>query len=88
MPVAFPSPKTSSQLIDGIRVITLPKLIELKLSSYKSLPSLRSQDKSDVIQLIVANKLNKPFADLLHPYVQGDFTDIIDGIERDKNEIK
>lgn len=88
MPVKFTSPKTSSQLIDGICVITLPKLIELKLSSYKSLPSLRSQDKADVIQLIVANNLNRPFADLLHPYVQGDFADIIDGIEKDKNEIK
>ncbi|XP_037035126.1 uncharacterized protein LOC119073639 [Bradysia coprophila] len=88
VPVAFPSPRTSSQLIDGMWVITLVKLIELKLSSYKSLPGHRVKDKADVVELIVANNLKKPFADLLHPYVRSDYKDIIDLMEKEKLEIK
>ncbi len=64
----------------------MPKLIELKLASYKSLPANRIQDKADVIQLIQIKNLDKSFADLLHPYVQNDFKDAIDDLERDKKQ--
>lgn len=62
----------------------MQKLIELKLASYKSLPVLRLHDKSDVTQLILKNDLNKSFGELIHPYVQKEFQDIIDGLEQEK----
>ncbi len=73
-------------MIDNYHVITLPKLIELKLASYKRLPIDRARDLSDVVQLIKVNNLNKSFADLLHSYVQDLFKEIIIGLEKDKQK--
>jgi hypothetical protein len=64
----------------------LPKLIELKLASYKRLPIGRIQDKADVIELIKIKNLDESFADLLHPYVQNDFKDTISSLKREKKQ--
>ena len=87
-PVQFPDPKTSSQIINNYSVLTLSKLIELKLASYKRLPSIRMQDKSDVSRLIEINKLDRSFADSLHPYVKKDFEEMIDLLEIDRKKME
>lgn len=86
IPVEFPHPATSYQFIDGYNIISLSKLIELKLASYKRLPTSRLQDKADVVELIKVNNLQKSFADLLNPYVQDDFKDTIDNLREDQQK--
>ena len=49
----FPDPKTSSVEVDGISVVALPTLIELKLASGLS-AGHRLRDLADVQDLIVA----------------------------------
>ena len=50
-PVSFPVPATSSTEIDGVRIVTLEKLIELKLASGMTAPD-RLKDLADVQELI------------------------------------
>ena len=71
-PVAFPDPAKAAVLIDGILVIDLPKLIELKLASGMTQPS-RLRDLADVQDLIRILRLPVEFSDRLDPYVQERF---------------
>ncbi|MBI3926133.1 MAG: hypothetical protein HY319_11370 [Armatimonadetes bacterium] len=65
-PIAFPDPLTASIELDGVRVLALPQLLELKLASGMTNPG-RLKDLADVQDLI--RKLDLP-ADLnLHPSV-------------------
>jgi hypothetical protein len=50
-PVSMPEPDKASTEIDGIKFVTLPKLIELKLASGISAPD-RLKDLADVHELI------------------------------------
>jgi len=68
-PVAFPDPREASQRdANGIPVLTLQKVIELKLASGMTAPD-RPRDFDDVIQLIRKNQLVREFGDSLNPYV-------------------
>jgi hypothetical protein len=67
-PVAFPHPKDVFEIRDGIKVLQLPRLIELKLASYMT-GKARSKDLGDVEELIRNLKLPKDFATQLNPYV-------------------
>jgi hypothetical protein len=67
-PVAFPNPADSATIIDGIRFLNLPALIELKLASATAL--CRRKDLGDVQELIRALKLPFEFADQLNPMVR------------------
>lgn len=49
-PVAFPNPAVASTEIDGVRVVTLERLIELKLASGMTAPH-RLRDLADVQEL-------------------------------------
>jgi hypothetical protein len=68
-PVAFPDPESSSLVLDGIRVLTLPKLIELKLASGMSAVH-RRKDLVDVQELIAVLGLPREFGDQLDPFVR------------------
>ncbi|HID63074.1 MAG TPA: hypothetical protein EYP49_10085 [Anaerolineae bacterium] len=70
-PVAFPDPTTPGVTveIEGIRVVTLEKLIELKLASGMS-ASHRLRDLADVQDLIARLGLPLTLADRLDPSVQ------------------
>ena len=59
--VQFPDPKDVSVEIDGVKTITLEKLIELKLASGLSAPH-RLKDLADVLELIRVKSLNADFA--------------------------
>ena len=70
-PVAFPDPSGPSVTIDrdGIRVVTLETLIELKLASGTS-AGHRLRDLADVQDLIVRLDLPLSLAESLDPSVQ------------------
>src|SRR5262249_11168924 len=74
-PVAFPDPTASSQLIDDMRVLTLPRLIELKIASGISNPR-RAKDLVDVQELIERLRLTEELANELNPYVQPKYREI------------
>lgn len=68
-PIAFPDPSTVAENIDGVRVVRLSTLIELKLASGMTQPA-RRRDLADVQDLIRIRKLDETFADSLDPYVR------------------
>jgi len=74
-PVAFPDPVSVSFEDDGIRYITLPTLIELKLAS--GMTNLnRMKDLTDVLELIKQLNLPHDFRDRLNPFVRDKFTEL------------
>ena len=71
-PVVFPDPAESSVEIEGIRVVALPTLIELKLASGLS-AGHRLRDLADVQDLIVALELPLDVEDGLDPSVREEY---------------
>ncbi|KAA1261640.1 hypothetical protein LF1_41950 [Rubripirellula obstinata] len=75
-PVAFPAPETVAETgEDGVPVISLKTLIELKIASGMTAVH-RPRDLDDVIQLIKVNKLSKDFGSQLNPYVADKFAEL------------
>jgi Uncharacterised nucleotidyltransferase len=73
--VSFPDPKDVSVEFDGMRFLSLPTLIELKLASGMTNPR-RTQDLVDVQRLIETLNLSQDFADQLNPFVQEKYRDL------------
>ena len=73
--VRFPDPKDVSVEIDGVKTITLEKLIELKLASGISAPH-RLKDLADVLELIRVKRLNADFAAQLDETVRTKFLEL------------
>ena len=60
---------TTFQVIDGIRYLSLPRLVELKLASGMTGGIHRMKDFTDVVQLIESRGLSDDFAsDLGHDF--------------------
>jgi hypothetical protein len=74
-PVRFPDPKEASVQGEIARVLSLPRLIELKLASGTSAAD-RPVDLGDVINLIRAQGLAIDFAESLDPTVREAFRDL------------
>jgi hypothetical protein len=74
-PVAFPRPSTASEIAGGFRVVTLPRLVELKLASGMTAPH-RLQDLADVQRLIEVRALPSSFRDELHPFVREKYDEL------------
>jgi hypothetical protein len=72
-PVHFPDPRDVAVDRDGISVISLPKLIELKLASGLSAEHRRLRDLADVQDLIIALKLPRDLGDQIDPSVRQEF---------------
>lgn len=83
--VAFPDPAEPGVAveIEGIRVVTLEKLIELKLASGTSAPH-RLRDLADVQDLIARLDLSLSFADSLDPSIQAAYKDLWDQVREGK----
>lgn len=81
-PVAFPDPAGRSIEVDGIPVLRLPELIELKLASGMTRVT-RMKDLADVIELIRILKLPEAFAGQLSPYVQPKFLELWSAVQRE-----
>src|ERR1043165_3562102 len=73
--VAFPVPADAATEIDGVRFVTLEKLIELKLASGMTAPD-RLKDLADVQELIKIRKLDAEFALKLNPYVREKYREL------------
>ncbi len=76
-PIAFPDPTAASELIERIRVITLPQLIQLKLAAR------RHKDFGDVVFLIGIHNLDESFLSHLHPSVRQDFIECLEEKRRE-----
>lgn len=74
-PVAVPRPQDASIEIGGIRIVTLEKLIELKLASGMTAPD-RLRDLADVQELIKIRKLDADYAQQLNPYVRHKYLEL------------
>jgi hypothetical protein len=74
-PVAFPDPADVGVEIAGIRFLSLPTLVELKLASGMTNVG-RLRDLGDVIDLIKARGLTEQFADELNPYVREKYVEL------------
>jgi hypothetical protein len=80
-PVSMPEPAEASTEIDGIKFVTLEKLIELKLASGISAPD-RLKDLADVQELIKIRKLDADFALKLDPYVRAKYLELEEAVRR------
>jgi hypothetical protein len=80
-PVSMPDPVAASTDIQGIRYLTLEKLIELKLASGISAPH-RLKDLADVQELIKIKNLGADFADKLDPYVRAKYLELQDAVSK------
>lgn len=78
-PVSMPTPAEASTEIDGVKFITLEKLIELKLASGISARD-RLKDLADVQELIKIRGLNADFASKLDPYVRPKYLELEEAV--------
>lgn len=77
--VRFPDPATEYVIIDGIRTVPLPRLVELKLASGLTGRG-RAKDFGDVQELIRILKLPAEFAEQLAPSVRAKFVELYDDL--------
>jgi len=84
-PVSFPQPSEATVEIDGVRFVTLEKLIELKLASGMTAPD-RLKDLADVQELIKLRNLSSEFAERLNPYVREKYLELLNAVKRGKQE--
>ena len=82
-PVVFPAPEDHYVVIDGIKTISLEKLVELKLASGLSAPD-RLKDLADVQELIKVKALEAGFAEELNPSVRDKFAELHQAVARAK----
>jgi hypothetical protein len=83
-PVSMPDPVAASIEIDGIRYVTLEKLIELKLASGISAPH-RLKDLADVQELIKFKHLDADFAGKLDPYVRAMYLELQEAVSKSED---
>ena len=73
--ISFPNPTGSATEIDGLRIVTVETLIELKLASGMTAPH-RLRDLADVLELIKIRQLPADFAERLDPYVRDKYLEL------------
>lgn len=79
-PVSFPQPSEAFIEIDGVKFLTLEKLIEVKLASGITAPD-RLKDLADVQELIKIRGLSAGFAQRLNAYVQDKYLELLAAVE-------
>ena len=85
-PVAFPDPDETGVDIGGVRVLQLPRLIELKLASGMTNPG-RLNDLGDVQSMIRMLDLPEDLADQLNPYVREKYREMWAAVRNNPSEI-
>jgi len=83
--VAFPDPKDVDFEIDGIRTLSLEKLVDLKLASGISAAD-RLKDLADVQEIIKLKKLGSDFAIHLDPSVRNRFIELHNAVAKARDE--
>ena len=84
-PVEFPNPSDFVVIIDGVKTISLEKLIELKLASGLSAGD-RLKDLADVQELIKVKGLDAEFAERLNKFVREKYLELYDAVASAHNE--
>jgi len=79
-PIAFPDPAEAGVERDGMTILSLPRLVELKLASGMTGGIMRMKDFTDVIALINDLDLPAAFADQLNPYVRDKYAELWTGV--------
>jgi hypothetical protein len=82
-PVRFPEPKNVAVEIEGIKTISLEKLIELKLASGMTAPH-RLKDLADVQELIKVKNLDETFALKLDASIRGKFDELYQAVAQER----
>lgn len=82
--VSMPVPSEASTTIDGIKFVTLEKLVELKLASGIS-ASDRLKDLADVQELIKIRQLGADFAQKLDPYVRAKYLELEEAVRKSES---
>lgn len=80
-PISLPVPTDASNEIDGVKFVTLEKLIELKLASGMT-ASDRLKDLADVQELIKARGLTLEFAERLNPFVRQEYLRLCNAVDQ------
>lgn len=80
-PIAFPDPITAAMEIDGISVLALPRLLELKLASGMT-GAGRLRDLADVESMIQLLHLCRELAEQLNPYVRDKYLELWQGVQQ------
>src|SRR5258708_18856244 len=80
-PISFPEPTKASSRMNGVQVVTLEKLVELKLASGMTAPD-RLKDLADVQEMIKIRHLSREFAENLNPYVRAKYLELLEAAER------
>jgi hypothetical protein len=78
--IRFPPPPTDAEIDDGIRFVSLPVLISLKLAAGLSNPR-RLRDIADVQEMIKELCLTGEFTERLHPDVKNEFASMCRSID-------
>jgi hypothetical protein len=81
-PVVFPDPADVGTIIDGVRFLKLPTLIELKLASGMT-NAARLKDLADVQELIATLSLPESLADDLDPFVRAKYRELWSAVKAD-----
>ncbi len=84
-PVRFENPTEDQIEIDGIKTLSLEKLIELKLASGMTAPH-RLKDLADVQEIIKIKDLSEDFAENLNPYVKEKFLELQKSVAESEKE--
>jgi len=83
-PVSMPRPEDAAIEINGIKFVTLEKLIELKLASGISAAD-RLKDLADVQELIKIRQLDADFALRLDPYVRAKYLELEEAVRKSES---
>ncbi len=82
-PVRFPNPNENAVEIDGIKTVSLEKLVELKIASGMTAPH-RLKDLADVQEIIKIKNLSADFTEKLNPFVREKFLELQTAVEKAK----
>lgn len=83
-PVSFPDPASVAVEIDGIKCVSLPKLVELKLASGTA--EWRLKDLADVQEMIRAFGLPADFAEQIDPSVRESYRRLWQQVQKTPSE--
>ncbi|MCP9496153.1 MAG: hypothetical protein MSG64_17020 [Pyrinomonadaceae bacterium MAG19_C2-C3] len=84
-PVEFPEPHEHSVVIEGIKTLNLPKLVELKLASGIS-GAARLKDLADVQELIKFRDIKREFSEKLDSSVRAKFIELYDAVLEEREQ--
>lgn len=85
-PVRFPEPNEFAVVIDGVKTISLEKLIELKLTSGMTAGD-RLKDLADVQELVKLKGLDEDFAGRLNEFVRPKYLELFAAVDAAKDRV-